>query len=98
MRRRVERLQERGIIRFAMIAEASQLGYDIGAMIGLRVDLARLTEIGERLARCPRSSTRLFLTGSFDIMVQIVVESQDALVQFLMSVAGIDACAVSRHS
>jgi Lrp/AsnC family transcriptional regulator for asnA, asnC and gidA len=90
VRRRVERLQERGIIRFAMIAEAAQLGYDISAMIGLRVDLARLTEIGEQLATLPEVVYAAFLTGSFDIMVQVVVESQDALVQFLMSVAGID--------
>ena len=90
VRRRVERLQERGIIRFAMIADADQLGYDISAMIGLRIDLARLPEIGEMLAEMSEVVFASFLTGSFDIMVQVVVESQEALVSLLTGLARIE--------
>ena len=78
VRRRVERLQDRGIIRFAMIADADQLGYEISAMIGLRVDIARLPEIGEFLAEMSEVVFASFLTGSFDILAQVVVESQSA--------------------
>jgi len=90
VRRRVERLQERGIIRFAMIADADQLGYDISAMIGLRIDLARLHDIGDMLTEMSEVVFASFLTGSFDIMVQVVVESQDALVSLLTGLARID--------
>ena len=90
VRRRVERLQDRGIIRFAMIADAEQLGYEISAMIGLRVDIGKLKEIGKYLTERSEVVFASFLTGSFDIVAQVVVESQDALVDFLMVVAGID--------
>jgi Lrp/AsnC family transcriptional regulator, regulator for asnA, asnC and gidA len=90
VRRRVERLQDRGIIRFAMIADADQLGYDISAMIGLRIDLARLHDIGNTLTEMPEVVFASFLTGSFDILIQIVVESQDALVTFLTGLARIE--------
>jgi Lrp/AsnC family transcriptional regulator for asnA, asnC and gidA len=87
VRRRVERLQERGIIRFAMIADADQLGYDISAMVGLRIDLSRLQEIGNTLVAMPEVVFASFLTGSFDILAQVVVESQDALVELLTRLA-----------
>ena len=90
VRRRVERLQDRGIIRFAMIAEADQLGYEISAMIGLRIDLARLHEIGTTLAEMSEVVFASFLTGSFDILAQIVVESQVALVELLTRLASIE--------
>ena len=90
VRRRVERLQDRGIIRFAMIAEADQLGYEISAMIGLRIDLARLAEIGDQIAAMSEVVFASFLTGSFDIIVHVVVESQSALVDLLTRLARID--------
>jgi Lrp/AsnC family transcriptional regulator, regulator for asnA, asnC and gidA len=90
VRRRVERLQDRGIIRFAMIAEADQLGYDISAMIGMRIDLARLSRIGDQIAAMPEVVFASFLTGSFDIIAQIVIESQAALVQFLTRLAQVE--------
>jgi len=90
VRRRIERLQDRGIIRFAMIADASQLGYQISAMIGLRVDIARLDDLRETLAQMSEVVFAAFLTGSFDIVLQIVVETQEALVDFLMRTAAIE--------
>jgi len=83
VRRRMERLQQRGIIEFAMLAEPSKLGYDIRAMIGLRVELPKLKEIAETLQGLNEVTFAAFLTGSFDIMVQVVVQSQEALVEFL---------------
>lgn len=90
VRRRVERLQDRGIIRFAMIADADQLGYDISAMIGLRIDLGRLHEISDTLSAMSEVVFASFLTGSFDILLQIVVESQEALVELLTGLARIE--------
>lgn len=83
VRRRMERLQQRGIIQFAMLADPSKLGYEIRAMIGMRVELTRLNEIAETLRGFNEVTFSAFLTGSFDIMIQVVVQSQDALVEFL---------------
>src|SRR5215211_8620631 len=52
-------------------------------MIGIRVELTRLTEIAETLRTLNEVTFAAFLTGSFDVMVQVVVQSQEALVEFL---------------
>jgi Lrp/AsnC family transcriptional regulator for asnA, asnC and gidA len=83
VRRRMERLQQRGIIEFAMLAEPTKLGYEIRAMIGLRIELTSLTEIADTLRGFNEVTFAAFLTGSFDVMIQVVVQSQEALVEFL---------------
>ena len=83
VRRRMERLQQRGIIQFAMLAEPDRLGYDIRAMVGLRVELQRLSEIAALIRELDEVTFAAFLTGSFDVMIHVVVQSQDALVRFL---------------
>jgi Lrp/AsnC family transcriptional regulator, regulator for asnA, asnC and gidA len=83
VRRRMERLQQRGIIEFAMLADPAKLGYEIRAMIGVRVELTRLNEIAEMLRTMNEVTFAAFLTGSFDVMIQVVVQSQEALVEFL---------------
>lgn len=83
VRRRMERLQQRGIIQFSMLADPAKLGYDIRAMICLRVELTRLTEIGKTVEAMNEVTFAAFLTGDFDVILQVVVQSQDALVEFL---------------
>lgn len=91
VRRRMERLQQRGIIQFAMLAEPDKLGYEIRAMIGLRVELQKLSAIAVVLNELDEVTFAAFLTGSFDVMVQVVVQSQEALVRFLTTkIATID--------
>lgn len=83
VRRRMDRLHQRGVIEFAMLAEPSRLGYDLRAMIGLKVELRRLEEIADTLRGMNEVTFAAFLTGNFDIMVHVVVRSQEALVEFL---------------
>ncbi len=83
VRRRMDRLQQRGVIEFAMLADPARLGYEVRAMIGMRVELRRLDEIAVRLRAMNEVTFAAFLTGNFDIMVHVVVRSQDALVEFL---------------
>jgi Lrp/AsnC family transcriptional regulator for asnA, asnC and gidA len=83
VRRRMDRLQQRGIIEFAMVADPSRLGYDLRSMIGLRVELAKLQSIADELRNMAEVTFAGFVTGNFDIVVQVVVQSQDELVEFL---------------
>lgn len=83
VRRRMDRLQQRGVIEFAMVAEPAKLGYDLRAMIGLKVDLHRLNEIADHLRAMNEITFAAFLTGNFDIMIHVVVESQEDLVGLL---------------
>jgi Lrp/AsnC family transcriptional regulator for asnA, asnC and gidA len=83
VRRRMDRLQQRGVIEFAMLAEPAKLGYDLRAMIGLKIELQRLKEIAETLRSMDEVTFAAFVTGNFDILIQTVVRSQEALVDFL---------------
>lgn len=83
VRRRMDRLQQRGVIQFAMLADPSKLGYELRATIGLRVELQKLAEIGSRLREMNEVNFAAFLTGNFDIMIQVIVRSQENLVDFL---------------
>jgi Lrp/AsnC family transcriptional regulator, regulator for asnA, asnC and gidA len=83
VRRRMDRLQHRGVIEFAMLAEPAKLGYDLRAMIGLKIELNRLEEIASTLRSMNEVTFAAFVTGNFDIMIQTVVRSQEALVEFL---------------
>ena len=83
VRRRMDRLHQRGVIEFAMLADPSRLGYDLRAMIGLKVELRRLDAIAAELRTMDEVTFAAFLTGNFDVMLQIVVRSQAELVAFL---------------
>lgn len=83
VRRRMDRLQQRGVIEFAMIADPARLGYDLRAMIGLRIELKRLDAIAAVLRDMPEVTFAGFVTGNFDIVIQVVVRSQADLVDFL---------------
>ena len=83
VRRRMDRLMRLGVIEFAMLAEPSKLGYELRAMIGLKVELRRLEEIAETLRGMNEVTFAAFLTGNFDVMIHVVVRSQEALVEFL---------------
>jgi len=83
VRRRMDRMQQRGVIEFAILAEPERLGYGLRAAIGLRIDLRRLDEVAEALRRMEEVTFAAFLTGSFDAMVHVAVRSQEALVEFL---------------
>ena len=90
VRRRVERLQERAVIDFTMSADPATLGYDVSAMIGLKVELPRIESIGERLRAMPEVTYAAFAMGSLDVLLQVVVQSQAELVTLLRKIADID--------
>jgi len=83
VRRRMDRLQQRGVIEFSMLADPARLGYDLRALIGLKIELRRLDEIAATLNALDEVTFAGFVTGNFDIIIQIVVRSQEALVEFL---------------
>lgn len=89
VRRRMERLQQRGIIQFAMLADPGKLGYDLRAVVGLRIDLTQLDQVNEALRAMPEVAFAGLITGSYDMVLQVIVRSQEALVDFAKRLAAI---------
>ena len=89
VRRRVERMQDEGVIEFSMTPDPTRLGYEMRAIIGLRVDVRELNAIADNLRSMEEIAFAAFVTGSFDIITHVVVEHQEGLVALLQHLAGI---------
>jgi len=90
IRRRMERLQEVGVIEFSMVADPAKLGYQLRAIIGIKLDVRELERIAALLSEMEEVAFAAFVTGSFDVIIQVIVEHQEGLVQLLQRLAAIE--------
>jgi Lrp/AsnC family transcriptional regulator, regulator for asnA, asnC and gidA len=67
---RIGRLEEEGVIRgYIPLLDDEQLGFDLWALIGIRISKGRLREVEERLARDPRAYAIYDVTGEHDALL-----------------------------
>jgi len=67
---RVERLEAQGIIRgYIPLLDDEQLGFDLWALVGIRISKGKLREVEERLARDPRAYAIYDVTGENDALL-----------------------------
>lgn len=83
VKRRVDDLLSKRIVRPAMIPNLYRLGYHSRAWIGLTVDLNRIMEIAEKLRNYPDITSVTITAGRFNIVCFAVLESIESLPQFL---------------
>lgn len=84
VRQRVQRLIESGVMQVVAVTDPLQLGFDRQAMIGLRVSGA-LEPVADAVAALPEVDYVVVTAGSFDILVEVVCESDDHLLELLSS-------------
>lgn len=81
-RQRVQKLQDAGILQIVAVTDPLQLGFARQAMIGVRVSgdtrvaAARMTEL-------PGVTYVVSTAGSFDLLVEVLCESDDDLIDLL---------------
>jgi Lrp/AsnC family transcriptional regulator, regulator for asnA, asnC and gidA len=83
VRKRIERLLQDGVIRVVAIPDVDKLGFDVEAVIMLKVDLGQANRIGEKLAAMPEVRSVRYTTGEYDIIMETVLPSDDDLLHFL---------------
>jgi Lrp/AsnC family transcriptional regulator for asnA, asnC and gidA len=83
IRARTNRLMERGILQVVGVTDPLKLGFHQQAMIGVRCQADRLMEVAEAVAAFPEVSYLVVTAGSYDILIEVVCENNDALLQFL---------------
>jgi Lrp/AsnC family transcriptional regulator for asnA, asnC and gidA len=88
VRRRIRRLQKRGIVTFATIADPLKLGYSLTAIIALEVDLNKIDEVAKSLATCENVRYVSLCTGNHDIFVGAWFRSSTELKQFVKDYIG----------
>jgi len=84
VRQRVQKLQESGIMQIVAVTDPLQLGFTRQAMVGLKVSGDTRT-IAERLAQLPAVDYVVLTSGSFDLLAEVVCESDDDLIDLLNS-------------
>lgn len=83
VRARTNRLIERGILQVVGVTDPLKLGFKQQAMIGVRCQADRLMEVARIVAEFPEVSYLVVTAGSYDLLVEVVCEDNDALLRFL---------------
>ncbi len=82
VRQRVQRLVESGVMQVVAVTNPLELGFGRQAMIGIRVE-GELEQVADALAAMDEVDYVVITAGSFDILVEVVVEDDHELLEVL---------------
>ncbi|MFD9669370.1 Lrp/AsnC family transcriptional regulator [Rhodococcus sp. NPDC059968] len=77
-RRRVMRLEERGVVQIVGVTDPLKLGYRSMAMVGI-VASGDVEEVADALAEIENVIYVVLCAGRCDLLVEVIAENQDAL-------------------
>jgi Lrp/AsnC family transcriptional regulator for asnA, asnC and gidA len=87
-RKRVERLVSEGTVAVIGLSNPSHLGFQTQVWIGLDVELSKLNDVADKLARMPELSYVACSAGEYDIIATAAFESDAHLYEFLANTLG----------
>src|SRR4051794_37256546 len=82
VRQRVQKLTDSGVMQVVAVTDPMQLGFYRQAMIGIRVT-GDTTRVAAELAAFPSVDYVVLTAGSFDVLAEVVCESDDDLIELL---------------
>jgi Lrp/AsnC family transcriptional regulator, regulator for asnA, asnC and gidA len=85
VRARVRRLKERGVIDVVAVTNPLMVGFDVMAMVGIQAS-SNLEEIADTVSAWDETSYVVILSGSFDLMVEIVCADNQHLLQLVQRI------------
>jgi Lrp/AsnC family transcriptional regulator, regulator for asnA, asnC and gidA len=83
VRARTNRLVERGILQVVGVTDPLRLGFRQQAMIGVRCERDRLLAVADAVSGFPEVDYVVITAGTFDLLIEVVCEDNDALLTFL---------------
>lgn len=84
IRNRVSSMKRAGMLRIVAIADPVAAEYKTDAMLGLKIAPGHTPqEVAERLATLPDVVYILWVSGRFDLLVEVVSNDRDGLLAFL---------------
>ena len=83
VRARTNRLVERGILQVVGVTDPLKLGFQQQAMIGVRCERNLLLDVAEAVSAFPEVDYVVITAGTFDLLIEVVCENNEALLQFL---------------
>jgi Lrp/AsnC family transcriptional regulator for asnA, asnC and gidA len=82
VRQRVQKLTEAGVMQIVAVTDPLELGFARQAMIGIRVT-GPLEEVADQLAEFAEVDYVVITAGTFDILAEVVCESDEQLLELL---------------
>lgn len=82
VRQRVQRLVESGVVQIVAVTDPLTLGFRREAMIGLKIE-GDLRGVADTIASIPEVSYVVVVSGSFDLLMEVVCEDDDHLLALL---------------
>lgn len=82
VRQRVQKLTEGGVMQVVAVTDPMQLGFTRQAMIGVRVT-GDTMRVAQQIGEIDAVDYVVLTAGSFDILVEVVCESDDDLIDLL---------------
>jgi Lrp/AsnC family transcriptional regulator for asnA, asnC and gidA len=82
VRQRVQRLIESGVMQIVAVTDPTELGFNRQAMIGVKVT-GELDPVADKIATMEEVDYVVIVAGSFDLMVEVVAESDEHLLEIV---------------
>ncbi|MGB9678872.1 MAG: Lrp/AsnC family transcriptional regulator [Thermoanaerobacteraceae bacterium] len=99
VRLRYNQLVANNILRVVAIPDPKQVGFEVMAILCLKVDLVYLQEVAEALAKVKEVRFIAYTAGRYDLIVEIYMKSNVDLIKFmtedLAKMKGIKECDLS---
>ena len=83
VRQRAERLISRGVVQVVGVTDPLAMGFQQPALIGLRIDAAKLEQIAAKIAALDEVTYLVVTAGRFDLMCEVVCEDNEHLMRVL---------------
>jgi len=82
VRQRVQRLIESGVMQVVAVTDPLELGFARQAMVGVRVT-GTLEPVADQIAELDEVDYVVITAGSFDLLVEVVCESDEHLLELI---------------
>jgi Lrp/AsnC family transcriptional regulator, regulator for asnA, asnC and gidA len=82
VRQRVQRLTDSGVMQVVAVTDPMELGFARQAMVGIRVE-GTLEPVADALADFDEVDYVVITTGTFDLLAEVVAESDDDLLDII---------------
>lgn len=83
VRRRIRQLSDEGTIEFVALINPEKIGLHTQAVIGIDVDLTKVTQVTDALMRLSQVKYLAYVTGRYDLVMTTYFSSEDELFEFL---------------
>ena len=89
VRARVQKLTEAGVIEVVAVTNPLMVGFDVMAMIGVKAS-GRLQGIADEVSAWDETSYVVILSGSFDLLVEVVCADNRHLLDLVQRLRDVD--------